>query len=142
HDVQYIEDWSKVLQRDQLTPGANKWSFKTDFKPDEGMSNGNALIGNLGADQQLPPLTYPLDLKGYYAVYICTNPSKGAIRLRLTGDERSEQLGSRFARQEVLWRWARMDRQNLVLRQTHNYNGWNPAHIDYVKLVPLNDAQV
>jgi hypothetical protein len=141
-DVRYIEDWSHVVQGDLLSPDAKKWSFRTDYGASDGVSRNNALTGNLGAGQELPALTYPLDLKGHYAIYLCTNPGMGAIRLRLTGDERSEQLGSRYPREEVLWRWTRMDRQHLVLRQTHNYTGWQQAHIDYVKLVPLTDAQV
>ena len=40
---------------------------------------------------------------------------------------------------EVLWRWARLDRQHLVVRQRHSYAGWVAARIDYVKLVPLSE---
>ena len=32
-----------------------------------------------------------------------------------------------------------MDRQDLVLKQPHRYTGCAPAHIDYVKLVPLSE---
>ncbi|MDZ4857758.1 MAG: hypothetical protein SGI88_02155 [Candidatus Hydrogenedentes bacterium] len=141
-DVVYIEDWSRVLQQDQLVPGAKAWGFRTDYALADGMSLGNALAGYIDAATPLPALTYPLALKGHYAIYLCTNPAAGAIRLRLTGDERADQLGSRFPREEVLWRWTRMDRQNLVLRQTHNYTGWQQAHVDYIKLVPLPDASV
>lgn len=141
-DVVYIEDWSKVLQLDELPAEQGQWMFKTDFAAEDGVTHNNALIGYLGPERPLPALTYPLDLKGHYAIYLCTNPKRGAIRLRLTGDERSDQLGSRFPREEVLWRWARMDRQHLVLRQTHNYDGWHAAHIDYLKLVPLKDADL
>lgn len=140
--VQYIEDWSKVIQSDLVSPEKKAWTFRTDFSPADGVSLSSALTGYLSPDQELPPLTYPLDLKGVYAVYVCTDPSKGAIRLRLTGDERWDTLGSRYPREEVLWRWARMDRQHLVLGQPHNYTGWQPAHIDYVKFVPLPEAQV
>jgi hypothetical protein len=34
-----------------------------------------------------------------------------------------------------------MDRQHLVISQRHNYRGWRPASIDYVKLVPLTRVQ-
>ncbi|NUM56847.1 MAG: hypothetical protein HUU46_24725 [Candidatus Hydrogenedentes bacterium] len=141
-DVRYIEDWSQAIQRELVSAEGKPWTYRADYAAEDGVSLGSALSGFLGHEQELPPLTYPLDLKGHYAIFLCTNPMKGAIRLRLTGDERSEQLGSRYPREEVLWRWARMDRQHLVLRQTHNYTGWQQAHIDYVKLVPLTDAQV
>lgn len=141
-DVRYIEDWSHVIQRELVSTEAKPWTYRADYPDDDGVSLGNALEGFLGHEQELPPLTYPLDLKGHYAIFLCTNPAKGAIRLRLSGDEWAEQLGSRYPREEVLWRWARMDRQHLVLRQTHNYTGWQRAHVDYVKLAPLTDAQV
>ncbi|HRI87437.1 MAG TPA: hypothetical protein PK869_04195 [Candidatus Hydrogenedentes bacterium] len=141
-DVVYLEDWSKVIQHGQLAPEAKAWTFKTNYAPTEGMTHSNALIGYRDAQNELPQLTHPLALSGYYAIYLCTNPTAGAIRMRLSGDERSDQLGSRFAGEEVLWRWARMDRQHLVLRQTHNYTGWQKAHVDYIKLVPLPDATV
>lgn len=141
-DVVYIEDWSKVIQSDSVAAEGKAWSYLSDYAAADGMSRNDALHGYIDAEHELPALMYPLDLKGHYAIYLCTNPSKGAIRLRLSGDERAEQLGSRFPREEVLWRWTRMNRQHLVLRQTHNYTGWQHAHIDYVKLVPLTDTQV
>ncbi|MBM3289700.1 MAG: hypothetical protein FJY92_06070, partial [Candidatus Hydrogenedentes bacterium] len=140
-EVRYIEDWSQVIQNGVVGEG-KPWSYRSDYAAGEGMSLNSALAGFIDHEHELPPLTYPLDLDGHYAIYLCTNPSKGAIRLRLTGDEWADQLGSRFPREEVLWRWARMDRQHLVLRQTHNYTGWQAAHVDYIKLVPLTDAQV
>ncbi|MBP6965294.1 MAG: hypothetical protein KBC96_12915 [Armatimonadetes bacterium] len=116
-DVVYIEDWSKVLQQDAFSEG--KWQF-----------DGNTLSGEAGTD--LPQLTYPLDLKGRYAVFV-----EGSVGLRLTGDERTEYLSS--AHGEILWRWTRMDRRHLVLKQRQIYSGPADAHINYVKLVPLTD---
>lgn len=116
-DVVYIEDWSKVVQQDAISEG--KWQF-----------DGNALSGEAGTD--LPQLTYPLDLKGRYAVFV-----EGSVGLRLTGDERTEYLSS--AHGEVLWRWTLMDRRHLILKQRHIYSGPADAHINYVKLVPLTD---
>ncbi len=142
-NVVYIEDWSKVTTADAIAtddaPNDGLWSWRTGQDADAGATFGNALYGNAGPNRALPPLSYPLDLTGTYAIYICSAPSVGAIELRLTGDERSDALASPRPGEEVLWRWARMDRQHLVLNQPSNYTGYTPAHIDYVKLVPLAD---
>jgi len=139
-DVLYIEDWSRVLQKavvNHPAPEGRLWSWRTELDPSAGASLDNALYGDAGPAAPLPQLTYPLDLRGPYAVFVCTTPGEGSIRLRLTGDERTDGLFSPRLGEEVLWRWARLDRQMLVLRQPHRYTGWAPAHIDYVKLVPL-----
>jgi len=143
-DVAVIEDWSGVFQKRAVATGAQPtgptWWWRTGLKPDAGVTLGNALYGRSTPDVPLPPLSYPLDLRGWYAIFVST--ASGSIGLRLTGDERTDGLGSRRPRQEVFWRWCRMDRQHLVLKQRHSYTGWQPAHIDYVRFVPLSKAQV
>jgi hypothetical protein len=140
-DVVYLEDWSQVFQKDATTtegeavPG--KWSVRTGLDATAGVTLGNELSGVSEPGVALPQLSYPLDLQGYYAVFAVTHPARGSILLRLTGDERADGIASRHARQEVLWRWARMDRQHLVLKQPHHYKGYTAAQLDYVKLVPL-----
>lgn len=136
-DVVCVEDWSKVMQADALT-GESGWSVRTEAP---GATLGNDLSGAAAPGQPLRQLTYPLDVRGWYAIFACTSPAQGGIRLRLTGDERTDALSSRHAREEVFWRWARMDRQHLVLKPPYTYTGNAPAHIDYVKLVPLSDTQ-
>jgi hypothetical protein len=140
-DVVYIEDWSKVTTSDAVaTDDASDprlWSWRSG---QENVTFGNALYGNAGPESPLPPLSYPLDLNGTYAIFACSVPASGAIRLRLTGDERSDSMASSRPGEENFWRWARMDRQHLVLEQPHNYTGYTSGHIDYVKLVPLPDA--
>ncbi len=142
-DVVYLEDWSKVLQHGAVTsdpdPRERKWSYRTDQGSD--VSFGSALDAK-GGDLAVPQLTYPLDLRGWYAVFVCGKPGAGCIGLRLTGDERTDRLQGYLPFQEVLWRWCRMDRQHLVLRQIHTYAGFTRAHIDYVKFVPLTEELV
>lgn len=144
-DVVYIEDWSKALQADAIENGATsegrKWAWKTGLDSSSQASLGNALYGTAGSPP-LPQLTYPLDLRGSYAIFVCTAPDQGSIGLRLTGDERTDRLGSSRPREEVLWRWSRMDSQHLVLKQPHTYAGYAAAGIDYVKLVPLTPKMV
>lgn len=140
-DVVYLEDWSRVMQAGVVAvdPAADAagWAFRTSAGE---ASLGNDLAGNSAPELPLTQLTFPLDLRGTYALYVVTDPAKGAMRLRLTGDERSDLPASRFPREEVFWRWTRMDRQHLVLAQPHYYKGYVPAQIDYVKLVPLSDG--
>lgn len=145
-DIFYIEDWTQVLQRDGIsldknTEGERKWVFQTDLQSNMA-TKGNMLIGKKWRDDvSLPPLTYPLNLNGWYAVFVCT-PKEYAIALRFSGDERTDTFYSNRPFQEVLWRWCRLDRQHLVVKQHHSYQGYVESRIDYVKFVPLTEEQV
>lgn len=142
-DVICIEDWTKVLQQDAFAenpkPEDRKWRFRTDLKPQE-YTLGNALFGSSPADVPLPQLTYPLDLKGQYAIFVRTLAHGSAVQMRLSGDDRHDAVYSPYYRWESFWRWAPMDRQHLVLRQHHTYTGYVTSAIDYVRLVPLSPA--
>lgn len=144
-DVRYIEDWSKVHQREQVVAkaeGARKWEFRTQTDPQTGESHGNALYGMFSADVALPQLSYPLGLRGWYAMFVKSTPRVGSVAFRLTGDERAEAVHSLRFGQEVLWQWRKLDRQQLVIKQPHSYGGYATGHVDYVKLVPLTDELV
>jgi len=139
-DVVCVEDWSQVMQQDALAqdpqPEDRKWWFRTDLDPAT-YSLGNALFGASPPDIPLPQLTYPLDLSGTWAIFVRSLAHGHALHMRLSGDERADQVYSAYPRWETLWRWAGMDRQHLVLRQSHYYSGYAGASIDYVRLVPL-----
>lgn len=136
-DVVYVDDWSHVINADALNqPGG--WTWPGDAPE---ATSGTALRGPADTPHALPPLSYPLSLKGWYAIYVVT-PSGYSVNLRLSGDERSDTVSSSRPDQEILWRWTKMDRQHLILSQPHAYTGWAAAAIDYVKLVPLTEAQV
>jgi hypothetical protein len=143
-DVLYLEDWSQVVQHYHLSTaepkGERKWWWRTDAG--ENLATfGNLLTGNSASDVPLPQLTYPLNLQGWYAVYVCTPPRTG-VRMRLSGDERLQYLVSPRPFQEMLWDWRQMDHQDLVIAQPHSYTGYVQGQIDYVKLVPLSEEQV
>lgn len=142
-DVLYLEDWSQVVQRGHISTsepkGERKWWWRTDAS-EELATFGNLLTGNSAPDAPLPQLTHPLNLHGWYAIFVCTPPRTG-MRLRLSGDERLDYLASPRPFQEVLWAWRQMDRQNLVIAQPHSYTGYVTGQIDYVKLVPLTERQ-
>ncbi len=142
-DVVYVEDWTGVFQKDAVhvpDEEAEKaaWTWHSSAPPTETVTFGNVLRGDAGLNRPLPQLSYPLDLKGDYAVFVY---APGAIRVRLTGDERADRIGSRPF-EEILWRWTAMDRQHLVIQQPHRYTGWAPGTIDYVKFVPLTGELV
>lgn len=144
-DVICVEDWSAVLQKDMWSadpqPKDGKWSWRTGQSPAAGYSLGNGLYGFIDANRSLPQLTYPLDLKGPYAVFVATAPGSG-MRMRFTGDERTDTISSRRPFEETFWRWTRMDRQHLVLKQAHGYTGYTASQIDYIRFVPLTNEQV
>ncbi len=137
-DIVYLEDWSSVFQKEAISAQPEEqnaqWHWRTGLDASSGASLGNDLHGFAGHAKALPQLSYPLDLRGNYALFI----KAGSVKLRLTGDERSDHLSSQYG-WETLWRWTAMDRQHLVIEQPHRYDGWAPASIDYVKLVPLSE---
>ncbi len=140
-DVIVIDDWRQVLQKEAVATEskAGRWHIQTPAtSPDKAAAGGgNRLYGPGGSD--LPQLTYPLDLKGTYALFVC---SLGVVRLRLSGDERYDRLGFRVPGHERLWKWSRMDWQHLVIRQNYNFTGPGTTRLNYIRLVPLSAAQV
>jgi len=142
-DVVYADDWSRVMQKDAVAeadgtePGRwvierNAAAHAAPFAP-----GGTRLHGKGGA--ALPRLTYPLDLRGEYAIFVY---AYGRVRLRLSGDERCDRLGGSLPYHEQLWKWTTMDRQHLVVRQNHAYTGPAETSLDYVKFVPLTPELV
>ncbi len=145
-DIIYLEDWSQVLQKDVLSTeniddDERKWFLENNLETDVATFQ-NALVGKKWReDLPLPQLTYPMNFNGWYAIYVCT-PAGYGVQLRLSGDERYDTLASPKPFQEVLWKWCRLDRQHLIIKQNHSYNGYVESRLDYVKLVPLSQEQV
>lgn len=143
-DVVYIEDWTKCFQTNSIVsgrtaePNERKWSFQTNL--DRATATfGHRLFGQSLPDIPLVDLTYPLDLKGPYAIYV---NAPGGVHIRLTGDDSDMSMSNPFPGKEKLWKWAKMDHQHFVIHQNCDYTGCRPTSIDYVKLVPLTDQQV
>lgn len=144
-DVAYVEDWSKVVQQGALVKSEaladGKWTYRTGQPDTQHLTFGDELYAKPTGQAQLPDLTYPLDLRGPYAVFLVSRARYG-LRIRLSGDERCDSTGSRHPGQEMLWRWGRMDRQHLIISQTESYSGYGTAELDYVKFVPLSEQQL
>ncbi|HET7214107.1 MAG TPA: hypothetical protein VFL79_10995 [Terriglobia bacterium] len=165
-DVVILHDWSKVMQRQLVSenpqPGSAVWWLKTGQAGDYAPTEGTSLeVKEKGIE--LPQLTYPLDLKGYYAIFVVLPAKLGCIELRLSGDERSQMFSGEsvgngcyleinslpaFVRagHESFWRWADMTRQHLVIEQPYKtvslYEESFRAHLDSVRLVPLTPELV
>lgn len=158
-DVVFISDWTRVFQSGavatKLPDNKAGWHVVQPL-PDAatGLKQCSYLVGSTGPrpgsdasgwDDPLPALTYPLGLRGWHAILVCTHESRndpGGIQLRLTGDERWDEMASHYRGEEVFWRWAKLDRQHLVIRQPRDHRGYQRAQIAYVKLVPLTAEQV
>lgn len=94
----------------------------------------------------IDPLVIPLDLSGYYAIYVMVpDEPVSSIDLRLSG----ELFPERFAgtdRIELFWQVAEMDGQNLVIHQPYRTvkGGENSLNDDYrarltrVRMVPVS----
>jgi len=139
-DVVYLDDFSGVIQKEAVAaeekPGC--WRLESGSAVDASpyATGGTRLFG---AAVELPQLTMPMALKGPYAIFVY---SFGGVRLRLSGDLRSDRLGARVPYSEQLWRWSRLDRQHLVVRQSYVFTGPAATSLDYVKLVPLTGELV
>ena len=135
-DVVYVDDWSSVMQKQAIATESKPGHWLVEKGAAAGSApfakGGTRLYGLGGTD--LPQLTYPLDLKGSYAVFVY---AFGRVKLRLSGDERSDKLGTDVPFREELWKWADLDRQHLIVRQNYAFTGPAATSLDYVKLVPL-----
>lgn len=142
-DVVTVSDWTAVLQADAVmraeSPRKEGWTF---IPPSSG--GPGRLAGQTSGGAALRQLTYPLDLRGTYAIFVCTTlgTGSGAVRMRLSGEEAVDRLQSSRACEEVLWKWTTLDRQHLVIRQPHDHHGPARADLSYVRLVPLTQALV
>lgn len=142
-DVFCIEDWTKVLQVGEVVSGKEpelnekKWSFRTkslETISEDYMPNENVLYGKSEPQSPLPQLTYHLNLKGHYALFV---GNASHVNIRLSGDTIFNELSTRVVGMENFWRWSKMNNQDIVLRQKHTHSGFVPLRIDYLRLVPL-----
>ena len=129
-DVVYLDDWSNVIQKEGVAAEDKPGCWRLESGLADGTSpyaTGGTRLS--GAAVELPQLTMPLALKGPYAIFVY---SFGGVRLRLSGDLRSDRLGSRVPYSEELWRWTRLDGQHLVVRQSYAFAGPAASSLDYV----------
>ncbi|MEA1951850.1 MAG: hypothetical protein U9N87_10725, partial [Planctomycetota bacterium] len=137
----FLEDFSRVagVTIDKRDGPGWVWHRPKDGRP--------AL---LEANEQFPPiepLSVPLDLKGYYALYV-TVPVEpdSSIDLRLSGSQIPDRFTSCLGGIELFWRVAKMDGRRLVIHQAYRtasspraVNDGYRARLSRVRLVPLDE---
>jgi hypothetical protein len=146
-DVVLLDQWDRVIQQGAVSPdpapGAARWWLRS------GQAGPHAPLGGRSLEVkekriELPPLTYPLNLKGPYAMFVALPPKLGGVELRLSGDERAQWFSESRPGAETFWRWDSLTRQHLVIQQpyrtVYEYEDGFRAHLDYVRLVPLPAA--
>ena len=137
-DVVVLEDWSKVVQQRSISrdpPNGSPFWWVRPGGPLEVRFKG----------LEVPPLTWPLDLRGAYALFVLLPGRLGGIELRLSGDERAQFFESRGEGRETLWKWTDLTRQHLVIRQPYRtvflHEDDYLARLRHVRLVPLTAEQ-
>ena len=122
--------------------GQAKWWFHSNADSMNLCAN-NRCLDSAEKGVALPQLTYPLNLKGKYAIFIHNPLPFSEIELRLSGDERSQLFGGGGYGREQFFKYAKMDYQNIIIAQSHRalslFEDNFRARLDYIKLVPLDD---
>lgn len=145
-----ITDMSRCTPAAKLAKGRKKAHWQLiSYEGFEGKIRGTML--GAGSIVEAPDVTLPLDLKGWYSIYIgLWNPvwandgDETVVKLKLTRDPcfrivmdtghtgyRGTQLAEHF------WRDVDLTGQDLVIGQRHT----KKSYVAYVRLVPLSDTR-
>ena len=157
----YRTDLNRCWPPEALSPTAKLRRWRTlEYSTDT--LSGVMLVA--GTDTAAPPVTYPLEVRGWHAVSIGVMPPKWDIerlevQVKLTGDRvftvlslpRAEpRPGEPAGLTEFFWKVADLSGQNLQIGQIARREapGDEPgsflcaaAWVAYVKLVPLTEAE-
>jgi hypothetical protein len=148
-----LDDFSQVIPQEAITsePSAGKW-WRTS-------ASGRPILFAAG-EAQLPPLTYPLTLQGWYDIsiglvekpYPVDDAEWQGIHVKLTSDPWYTHiqggrtgLGREMAAaqvDEIYWKRANLSHENVVIYQPFGRFFRPAGGIAYIKLVPLTEAQV
>ena len=154
----WLSDMSKCLPSAALSTTRQKHHWQLLDYEAEGVKG---VMLHAGPETSAPDVVLPLNLQGWYAVYIGTwlagrsdtgwgrstqgADNMGSIKVRLEGDPcfsvfRREKP-NRTTLEEVFWKCADLSDQNVVIGQQQE--GFrNDASVAYVRLVPLSTDQV
>ena len=160
----YLTDLDRVSPASALAPDLRPNTWQT--LPYETEDRHGVLLW-AGFESQSPAVTYPMDRRGWHAICVGFHPTTedqgwlGQVLVKLSGDDTYSMLRwdgpqgldghtrrQRF--EELFWRVAKLDGQDLVFEQIARRvaAGDGPgtiqgdaAKIAYVKLVPLSDAE-
>ena len=167
-DEMILRDFSRLSPQDALskTSQRGKWWLRP-YKTKDGQSGTMLMTVERDMDRPatclVPRVTYPLSLRGWYAIWIATyrGPYGGGIDVRLTGDDCFVHMDPQQvafhakapeprvgAIVEITYKPAvEMTGQGLVFQQPYGsyesfHWGFCEASLAYVRLVRLSDAQV
>jgi hypothetical protein len=158
----YITDMGACTPAAALSAEHRKYRWQTVPYEAEGVS-GTMIYS--GPETDTPPVTLPLGVSGWHAVFLglYSNIHSARLKARLTGDrgytwfEREESdTGSTdpvysgpsagrvdsYALDERFWKYADLTAQDVTFAADVANSGPSPAYVAYVKLVPLSDAEV
>lgn len=149
----YFSDMSKCLPQSALSKEArqNHWRL-IEYESDE--VSGKMI--SAGPMTCAPDVTYPLDVKGWHAIYVgywnpyFVAPFGGRVEVKIKlksdpcfitiGDNEIEDLSATSLR-EVFWKYADLTSEELTIGQ-QNKGQIQCAFLAYIKLEPLTDEQI
>ena len=99
-----------------------------------------------GEETEPPDVTYPLEVNGWYALYVgmYSRGGRRTAQVRLSNDpcfatvlhQHNSNFQSRTV--DIFWKSADLTGQDIVFRRG---NAGDEAYLPYVKLVPLSEAE-
>lgn len=143
-----LSDLSRCTPPAALTPDHRRYHWQVVPYETEGFS-GNFLIA--GPETEAPPVTLPLQVSGWHAVFLglWSNWTPTLLRVKLTGDpafvhvtrEADGMHADNFVVHERFWKAADLTGQDITFAQ-QSAGSADPAYVAYVKLVPLSEVEV
>ena len=153
----FLSDLSKLVPESALSTEMKKNCWRIiKYETDQGI-DGTMLYA--GPETDAPDIIYPLDLEGWYAIYIGIwgrQADKDVIRVKLKDDPcfkafKRETFKTKamhltkwdieFSIEEAFWKQADLTDQHIVLgQQSEGYS--KSAYVAYIRLEPLTRSQV
>ena len=156
----YLTDLGRCRPASALSrkPGRNRWRL-LDYQTDR--LKGTMLVA--GQNTAAPPVTCPLDRKGWHAIYFGIrsygyNEDNTRLLVRLKTDTAFSLIShlsdpsQRYRVDDVFWKEADLTGQDIVMGQWTSQvvpdspdSVGNPSHgawVAYIKLVPLSEERV
>ncbi len=158
----YVTDMGACTPAAALSSEHRKYRWQTVPYEAEGVS-GTMIYS--GPETDTPPVTLPLGVSGWHAVFLglYSNIHVARLKARLTGDRgftsferEASETGSpdpvysgpsagrvdNYALDERFWKYADLTGQDVVFVADVARSGPSPAYIAYVKLVPLSNEEI
>ncbi len=140
----YLKDLNRCVPGTAVSELRTKHAWKA-WRYETTEFAGRMLV--LGEETAPPDIRYPLDLDGWYSIWLgmYTRSGPTGARVRLSGEASFLHVGYKHERnfvsrvEDVFWRHADLTGQDIIFRRG---DAGLPAYIAYVKLVPLAADEV